>query len=266
MHTIKRVLIVEDDPAAQDVFRRLLHFEQISVDIAESGTEALDCLGSDVFDFILADFQLPDFSGIELLRKARSASVYTPFAIVSGFATVPLAVEAMRAGAISCLEKPVGRKELLHAVRLATDARAPRDLPVLSGIQRWADLVVTIVTASNDPRTIHDWARIAGQSTATIESRCRAVHLSPKTSLDFARMLRAISLAHRLNLEIETVMDADPRTIRRLIRRGGLASDARHLTTVAALNAFLDHQQFVRDRAVLAAITALVAQRRFEHS
>lgn len=101
-----RVLILEDNPADADLMARALRQAGIEaqVDRVESATEFAARLTPEP-DLILADFKLPQFSGLDALRLVRSRGLEVPFIIVSGTIGEDIAVDAMREGADDYLLK-----------------------------------------------------------------------------------------------------------------------------------------------------------------
>ena len=71
---------------------------------------------------LLVDAQLPGMSGIDLIQRLREMGDPIPAVVVSGHADVPMAVRAMKVGAVDFLEMPVGRDELLASVQRALDS------------------------------------------------------------------------------------------------------------------------------------------------
>lgn len=93
-----------------------------------------------------------------------------------------------------------------------------------SAADRWALSVLSVTTARSDPRTLAKWARLTNRGIGTIRMHCYAAGVSPRASLNFARLLRAVRLSERSRWEPERWLDvADLRTLRRLLRVGGLS-------------------------------------------
>jgi CheY-like chemotaxis protein len=82
----RRLLVVEDDPAEQLSIRELLGHDDIDVEVAETGKEALDALASDTWDCVVLDLKLPDMTGFEVLEKIRGMerATDTPVVVYTG--------------------------------------------------------------------------------------------------------------------------------------------------------------------------------------
>ena len=73
MEQIKRILIVDDDEVVRESFRQILLMEGYSVDVAETGIQALEKLKAESFNLILINNRLPDMSGTELQNKIQTS-------------------------------------------------------------------------------------------------------------------------------------------------------------------------------------------------
>jgi two-component system response regulator AtoC len=100
-----RVLIVEDDRAQASALAQVLADRDREILLAEDGEEGFSLARGGV-DLIVADHLLPRMTGVQMVRKLRDEGISTPALIVSGEATVSVAVEAMKAGALDFVQKP----------------------------------------------------------------------------------------------------------------------------------------------------------------
>ncbi|MFO1161049.1 MAG: sigma-54 dependent transcriptional regulator [Reyranellaceae bacterium] len=117
--TRNRVLIVEDAPALAETYAAYLKAEDCVVEIVGSGTGAQKVLETAPPQLILLDVNLPDMNGIDLLRDLRKRALPTEVIIMTGQASVRLAVESMREGALDFLTKPFSADRLRVTVRNA---------------------------------------------------------------------------------------------------------------------------------------------------
>jgi DNA-binding NtrC family response regulator len=121
-----RVLVVDDDASVRDLLGEVLSRTQATVVEAPSGDDAVERLAAEEFDVALVDLMLPDKSGLDILRWAKSADIGTEFVILTGYADVETAVETMRLGAYDYLAKPWKNTELVEIVRKAAEKKALR--------------------------------------------------------------------------------------------------------------------------------------------
>ncbi len=118
------VLVVDDEEGMREGIRRVLERHAYTVRTAEDGEEAIALLESCRFDIALVDLKMPGISGFELTRHVcTSCDGRTIVVIVSAFASVEAAVEAMRQGAFDFLVKPFTPDDLLRVVERASDQR-----------------------------------------------------------------------------------------------------------------------------------------------
>ncbi|HCY62914.1 MAG TPA: sigma-54-dependent Fis family transcriptional regulator [Oxalobacteraceae bacterium] len=117
------VLIVDDEPAIRQVLAAHLSRSGCSVCQAANGTEALDRLSKGDIDVAISDIKMPDFTGIELVRRARAAGIETNFIMMTAYASVDTAIEAIKAGASDYMIKPVRNEEVLHRLMKVGDLR-----------------------------------------------------------------------------------------------------------------------------------------------
>ncbi len=113
------VLLVDDDPAVAKVLGALLGQAGLSVHTASRGDEALALLGRKPIDVVVSDVRMPGMSGLELLAEVGRSWPDLPVILLTAHGTVPLAVEAMKAGATDFALKPFDREEILFSIRKA---------------------------------------------------------------------------------------------------------------------------------------------------
>ena len=118
------ILVVDDDRALLDILVSLLQAEGHQVESVPSAFEALERLRDGSFDLILADLKMRRMNGLELLEAARVKNPRARVAIMTAFATVATAVEAMRKGAFDYLSKPFHLAELRDLLQRAAEAKA----------------------------------------------------------------------------------------------------------------------------------------------
>lgn len=129
-----RVFIIDDDAAVRDSLAFLLSASGFSVTVFETAGRFLVALPQLGFGCVITDIRMPEIDGIELLRRLNTAAVHLPVVVMTGHGDVPLAVEAMKLGAMDFLEKPFEDERLVNvlhtafeqstrATKVATDTR-----------------------------------------------------------------------------------------------------------------------------------------------
>jgi two-component system response regulator AtoC len=122
-----QVLIVDDEPAIRQVLAATLIKAGHNVDQAANGDQALEKLGHSDFDVAVCDIAMPGMNGIELVRRAGAQGINTTFIMITAFASVDTAIQAMRAGAYDYVTKPLRHEELLHRLEQIGDLRGLKD-------------------------------------------------------------------------------------------------------------------------------------------
>jgi len=123
-----RVLAVDDEQVVCESIRRVLSEEGYDVSTSTSPRAAVDLLRKEHFDLLLLDIKMPEMDGIELLKAARDVSPETEVLIITGYATIETAVEAIKLGAFDYLEKPVSPPALIVAAARALERKHLVDL------------------------------------------------------------------------------------------------------------------------------------------
>jgi two-component system, NtrC family, response regulator AtoC len=135
------VLVVDDEPAVRQVLAAAIGKAGYAVETAASASEALARLEKSPIDVVLSDVFMPVTDGIELLKQARARGHAATFIMVTAFASVDSAIDAIKAGAWDYITKPVRNEEIVHRLEqieamhgLREENRALRTL-VMGGAQ-----------------------------------------------------------------------------------------------------------------------------------
>lgn len=101
-----RILVVDDEESIREFLEIMLKKEGYEVTCAEDGAKAKDVLAKKSFDMVISDLQMPNMTGIELLKHVRDSYPDLVFMLITAFGTTESAVEAMKMGAYDYLTKP----------------------------------------------------------------------------------------------------------------------------------------------------------------
>lgn len=113
------VYIVDDDDAVRDSLSMLLDGRGYQVRGFASAHEFLEAAPSLAAGCLIADIRMPEMDGLELQERLRERSLHFPAIVVTGHADVPLAVKAMKAGALDFIEKPFTSQAILDSIEVA---------------------------------------------------------------------------------------------------------------------------------------------------
>lgn len=120
MSTKISILIVDDEESVRDSLYNWFIDDGYLVDCAENAKQALSILESKNFDIILADIKMPGMDGMEMHRRIRSLNRDSIVIIMTAFASVATAVQALKDGAYDYITKPFDPDDLSHLIRNAT--------------------------------------------------------------------------------------------------------------------------------------------------
>ena len=159
LNTMKRLLVIEDDPDIGEMLDINLGDEGYRVALAADGNTGLDKLKADTYDLLVLDLMLPGIDGLEICKQVRQMPHYLPIIIISAKSSETQRVLGLELGADDYLSKPFSVPELIARIRaLFRRISALEDsLQAKSGIITYAELVI-------DP-VAHE-VKLAGQSIA----------------------------------------------------------------------------------------------------
>ena len=118
-----RVLIADDEKNIRDSLKIVLDEENYETEVASNGEEALNKIENEKYDIVITDIKMPKIDGMELLQKASKISPDTFFIIMTAYASVNTAIEALRQGAYDYLIKPIEFEDLILRVKRLIEYR-----------------------------------------------------------------------------------------------------------------------------------------------
>ena len=127
MSSKPKILIVDDEERFRTTLGKLLGIKGLDVHTLGSGKEALEELRQTSYDVILLDVKMPEMSGIEVLAEIKKINHYLEVIILTGHASVDVAVEIMRLGGYEYLLKPCPLEELMDKIDSAYERKLARE-------------------------------------------------------------------------------------------------------------------------------------------
>ena len=190
------VYIVDDDPAVRDALSLMIEQEHIAVATFESAEAFLASCQSECYGCAVIDIRMPGMDGMQLQEVLSKRNIHLPVIFLTGHGDIPMSVQAMKAGAMDFLTKPVTRDKLLASVRLAIQ-KSERILSENAyhqeALMRLADLTdrerdVMLLATQGHPNK--DIARKLGISHRTVEiHKSKIMHKTGAVNLlDLARI------------------------------------------------------------------------------
>lgn len=130
MSTLKKILVVDDDPVVGKSFDRVLSGKGYAVITAADGEEALRKLGNESYDAVFTDIRMPGMSGLEVAERLKASQPWLPVVIVTGYGTGDNEARATAAGVAGFLRKPLSPDMIEDAAEMALAANVPVNVPV----------------------------------------------------------------------------------------------------------------------------------------
>src|SRR5262252_1238170 len=115
------IAIVDDDPSVQRGLQRLVRSAGWKAETFVSAQEFLARSRAESPNCVLLDLQLPGLSGLDLQKRMAEVGLEIPIVFLTGHGNIPASVQAMKAGAVQFLTKPVDEQELFQAIQEAVD-------------------------------------------------------------------------------------------------------------------------------------------------
>jgi len=199
------VYVVEDDEAVRDSLQLMLRSAGLSVATYGNANDFLDDWNESMAGCIVLDIRMPGMDGMELQKHLNERHSLLPIIFVTGHGDVPMAVEAMKHGAVEFIQKPYREEELLDKIQRALE----KDADQRESLNRRQEIVRRIETLTPREREIMD-RMIAGQANKVIAIE---LDISQRTvEIHRSRVMHKMgthSLAHlvRMVLSVKDLID-----------------------------------------------------------
>ena len=162
-----RILVADDDAVIREGLRRILTAEGYDVETVSNGRAALERLEQQRFKLLVTDLKMPGMSGLEVLQSLRACQPELPVVLITGYAAIDNAVEAMKNGATDYLSKPFSNEEIVCKVKNAMQSRAV----LIDDICLWREMSET-----------HGFDRLLGDSREMKRLYQRIMQVAPSDS------------------------------------------------------------------------------------
>jgi len=198
------VYVLDDDAYVRQGLDSLLQSVGLEVETFASVKAFLACERPDVAGCLVLDIRMPGLSGLEFQNELIKLNIDIPIIFITGHGDIPMTVQAMKAGAIEFLTKPIREQDLLHAVRIALDRDRGRRIKAKaitnmrarfeSLTSRERDVVAWVTTGKMNKQVA---AEIGISEVAVKVHRHNAMKkLGAKSLADLVRMADAVGIGH----------------------------------------------------------------------
>lgn len=119
MKKILKILVIDDETVVCEACRLVLCEKNHEVKVCMSGKSGLLALEKNGYDLVLLDIKLPDIDGLDILEIVKEKTPPPRIIVITGYATMSNALQAMKRGAVDCLSKPFTEDELIEAIEKA---------------------------------------------------------------------------------------------------------------------------------------------------
>ena len=113
----RHIFFVDDEPKLRQVIKETLEQLNLEVSCFSNGAECLEKLKSRTCDLLITDVKMPEMNGIELMIQTKRIAPWLPVLVITGYGDIPMAVKAVKAGAIDFIEKPLEKETFLLKVK-----------------------------------------------------------------------------------------------------------------------------------------------------
>ena len=175
----QHVFFVDDEPKVRKVVGRTLEQLGSKVSCFASAADCLEQLRSQTCDLLITDVKMPEMDGIELVCRAKRVVPWLPILVVTGYADIPLAVRAIKVGALDFIEKPLERRSFLATVELMLKQSSSDDHLLGKAVSKAEKKVLRLLL---DGKSNKEIAYILHRSIRTIEDH--RLHIMRKLDVD----------------------------------------------------------------------------------
>ena len=193
------IFVVDDDSAVRDALKLLLRSVGQSVETYGAGSEFLEAYSEDRPGCLVLDIRMPGMSGLELQQKLNEKHSILPIIFITGHGDVPMAVEAMQAGAVDFIQKPFPEQDLIDRINQALE----KDTSNRAALGERNDIRRRLETLTRREREVLDLV-VHGKANKVIPGDLK---LSQRTvEIHRARVMekmQASSLAHLVRMVLE---------------------------------------------------------------
>jgi len=175
----QHIFFVDDEPAICRSVSQTLRRYGYKVDCFPDAEHCLKQLQMQGCDLLITDVKMPGMDGIELVRRAKHIAPWLSILVITGYGDIPMAVRAVKTGALEFIEKPLEKQSLLTAVRKALKQLNPRNPLKGRSLTKKEIVVLHLILQGRNNR---EMAEVLHRSIRTVEDHRR--HIMGKLDVD----------------------------------------------------------------------------------
>lgn len=152
----QHIFFVDDNPEVRNVVGRTLKQVGAKVSCFACATDCIEKLRYQRCDLLITDVKMPGMSGIGLLREAKILAPWLSVLVITGYADIPMAIEAMKEGALDFIRKPLNRESFLSVVRSVLMKNTGADRLLGKPLTNRENIVLRLIMDGKTSREIAD--------------------------------------------------------------------------------------------------------------
>ncbi len=168
----QHIFFVDDNPEVRNVVGRILKQVGAKVSCFACAADCLEKLRNHKCDLLITDVKMPGMSGIGLLREVKLLAPWLSVLVITGYADISMAIEAMREGALDFIRKPLDRDSFLSVVRSVLKRNAMADRLLGKPLTKTETIVLRLIM---DSKTSREIAGLLNVTVRTIEFHRRNI-------------------------------------------------------------------------------------------
>lgn len=190
----KHIFFVDDEPAVRKSVYQTLHRSGYKISCFEDAEDCLKRLQMRDCDLLITDVRMPGIDGIELVRRAKCIAPWLPILVITGYGDIPMAVRAVKAGAIEFIEKPLEKQSFLAVIKNALIQQDLGNLLKGKSLSKKEIAVLRLILHGSSNKEI---AQILHRSIRTVEDHRRHImrKLDVDNMIDLAKRVAVMGLA-----------------------------------------------------------------------
>lgn len=189
----RHIFFVDDEPNIRQVIAEILKQSALHVSCFPCPAECLERLRTQGCDLLISELRMPEMDGVDLVRFVKRLTPWMPVLIVTGYGDIPTAVEAIKAGAVDFIEKPLDKKSFVRKVKSLLPENG-NDKQLGEPLTQSEGMVLKLVLGGKSNKEI---ANLLNRSKRTIEvHRAHVMHkLGAENLVDLVKRVVAMGLA-----------------------------------------------------------------------